>query len=506
MDIDKKSIAKNTIYLYVRFIFVLLVNLYSSRILLEELGVTDFSLYNTVFSVVGFLSFLSSTLSTSTSRFITFELGAGNKNKLQITYSTTWFAHILLSLFILILAESIGLWYVCNIMMVSVDRFAAALFVYQISIFVTIISILQIPFTSTIVAHESMSAYAYIGVFEALSKLAIAIFLVMGMGDKLILYAILSLFVSIAVCLAYMIYAKRHFSEISFSLKWDAKILKKIIGFSGWNIMANVSNVLSTNVVILLFNTFFAPVVVASQTIASQVYNGLNQLTHNVRAAVNPQIIKLYADGNFLQSRNLTISSAEFLFDISMITCIPTIVVSQFILELWLVEVPTFSVVFTQLMLLQAVLETFNASYYTPMLASNKIAKNSILGLILSVIQVVILYILFYRGFGPLWARYIGILIAVIFSWIVKPIILCRDIDYPVKQIVQSLFQCLKKLICVAIPSILVYLFVPQDNFMNTALSGLLSLLFTVLVVLAMMSKSKKDYIKNIILTRFGNK
>lgn len=504
MGINKKSIARNTLYLYIRFIFVLLVNLYSSRILLQELGVTDFSLYNTVFSVVGFLSFLSSTLSTSTSRFITYELGVGDMSKLKITYSTTWITHILLAIAILVLAESIGLWYVRNIMVSPHDRFVAAMVVYQISILVTIISILQIPFTSTIIAHESMSAYAYIGVFEAIFKLAIAVFLAVGIGDKLILYAILTFVVSSGVFIAYMIYAKRHFAEVSFSLKFDTNIFKNIISFSGWNIMANISSVLSTNVIILLFNTFFAPVVVAAQTIANQVYNGLYQLTNNVRTAVNPQIIKLYADGNHQQSRNLTISSAELLFDISMVTCIPTIVVSKYILELWLVDVPEFAVIFTQLMLLQAIVDTFNSSFYTPMLAANKVAKNSIIGFIISIVQVFVLYLLFKMGLGPLWARYSGILVTLTLGWIVKPVILCRDIKYPVEQIVQSLYKCMKKLVCVALPSIAVYLFMPQVNFVTTAVAGILSLLSTFLLVIVMMPKQKRNYIKNIILTKLA--
>lgn len=499
MAIDSKRIAKNTIYLYIRFIFILLVNLYASRILLKELGVTDFGLYNTVYSVVGFMTFLSSTLSTSTSRFITYELGVGNNEKLKITYGTTWFAHVLLSILILFLGETLGLFYIRNIMVIPNERIVEAFIIYQISIAATILSILQVPFTSTIVAHESMSAYAYIGIFESLAKLSVAVFLTINVGDKLIIYSVLTLVVGFSVFLSYLIYAKLKFKEVSFALKFDVNILKRIIRFSGWNIMANISNVLSTNVVVLLFNMFFSPVVVAAQTIATQVYNGLYQLTYNVRAAVNPQIIKLYADGNYIQSRQLTISSAELLFDISMITCIPTMVVSKCLLGIWLVEVPEYAVSFTQLLLLQAILDTFNASYYTPMLASNKIAKNSILGLCLNVIQVIVLYILFSGGFGPLWARYIGIIVTIILSWVVKPFILCRYVDYPLEEIRKSLFICLKKLIVVLALSFSLYYFIPQSNIITTVSIGILSFLITVLVVIIMMPKHKKQYVKSII-------
>ena len=219
MDINSKKIAKNTLYLYFRFLLILLVNLYSSRVVLEELGVSDFGLYTVIYSIIGFLSFLSGTLGGSTSRFLTYELGTGNLGKLKETYGTTWVAHILLSLIILLIAESVGLWYVMKVMVIPSDRYMLSLLIYQISILSTILSVLQIPFTSAIIAHESMSAYALIGIFEAGAKLSVAFLLTVSfMDSKLFLYAILLLFVSVLVFVLYCFYSSKKFLEVSFRI------------------------------------------------------------------------------------------------------------------------------------------------------------------------------------------------------------------------------------------------------------------------------------------------
>lgn len=506
MDINSKKIAKNTFYLYFRFLLILLVNLYSSRVVLEELGVSDFGLYNVVYSIIGFLSFLSGTLGGSTSRFLTYELGVGNIEKLKETFRTSWVAHILLSLIILVVAESVGLWYVMKVMVVPHDRYVLSLIIYQISILSTILSVIQIPFTAAIVAHESMSAYAWIGIFEALAKLAVAFFITFNlMGSKLFLYALLLLIVSAIVFMLYVLYSHKKFLEVSLLFSYDKKILKSLLKFSGWGILANLCNVISINGVVLLFNIFFSPIIVAAQTIANQVATGISQLTYNVRSAVNPQIIKLYADEDYAKSQHLTISSAELLFDLSIIACYPCIIVMPFLLNIWLVHVPACTVLFTRLLLFQSVLDTFNASYYAPMLAANKIAKNSIWGLVVNFLQFIILYVIFRFGGEPIWARILGIITVFLMSFIIKPYILYKDIKYPIKEMQKSLLLCLRKIFVVSIIIGVLYVILPQKRAFDSISLFVISVIVICIVLFLMMPKHRKKYILKLIKLKLRN-
>lgn len=503
MDINSKKIAKNTLYLYFRFLLILLVNLYSSRVVLEELGVSDFGLYTVIYSIIGFLSFLSGTLGGSTSRFLTYELGTGNLGKLKETYGTTWVAHILLSLIILLIAESVGLWYVMKVMVIPSDRYMLSLLIYQISILSTILSVLQIPFTSAIIAHESMSAYALIGIFEAGAKLSVAFLLTVSfMDSKLFLYAILLLFVSVLVFVLYCFYSRKKFSEVSFRIIYDKNILKALLKFSGWGIMANLCNVISINGVVLLFNLFFSPIVVAAQTIANQVATGLSQLTYNVRSAVNPQIIKLYADKDYAKSQHLTIASAELLFDISIVVCFPCIVTMPFLLNIWLVNVPAYTVLFTQLLMFQSVIDTFNASYYTPMLAANKIAKNSLWGLFINLLQIVMVYIIFVLGGEAVWARILGIISVFLMSFIIKPYILIKDIEYSMKEITRSLLFCLRKISILSVPVGTLYVMIPQEDSFDSIMLFVLSFVAISIILFLMMPKRRRKYVLNMIRLR----
>lgn len=299
-----------------------------------------------------------------------------------------------------------------------------------------------------------------------------------------------------------MIYSKFKFSEVSFSLKYDKSILVDILKFSGWNILANLCNVIAINGLSLLYNLFFSPIVVAAQTIAGQVASGLSQLTYNVRSAVNPQIIKLYANKSYRQSIDLTLSSADFLLDISILTCVPCIILAPMILDIWLIEVPEYAVLFTRILLVNTIVDTFNASYYAPLLASNKIAKNSIIGFILTISQFGIIYLLFNIDYGPEWARYLFVLSSFVSGWIVKPYILYKDVNYPLDLLLKSLFMGCKKIIAVLFITILIYFILPNDTTMHMVTTAISSTLISAIVLYLTYPKSKREivfnYLKNI--------
>lgn len=496
---NKTIIVKNTFILYFRMILIMGVTLYTSRVVLDVLGVNDYALYNVIFGLIGILSFLNGTLSIGTSRFLTYELGANNKEKLQKTFSTALVTHVVLALLILLIGETVGLWYVNNVLVVDSNRQFAAHVVYQISILSTCISILQVPYTSAIIAHEKMSIYAYIGIFEAIAKLSVIYLLVVCSVDRLILYAFLTMLILLIVMITYIVYCSCLFSETCTIVRPNKQIFREILKFSGWNILANLSNTLSAEGVILLFNIFFQPVVVAAQGITKQISSALMSFVNNIRIAVNPQITKLYAAGDFDESKQLTIKSAELIFYLLLLLGCPCIILMPTLLNIWLVDVPDYAVPFSQLIVIQNIFDNFNASFYTPMTAANKIRKNSIAAAVMCIGQFLLLYILFKSDFGPLWARYLGLFSCVLFSYIIKPYILYKDINYTFKELYACIIQSLKVSVIIAVPSLVLYFYVPQNSFVNVVIIGILSVLIVLVTILMCMDRDTRNGIVRIL-------
>lgn len=503
MAIEAKRIAKNTVFLYARLILVFGVTLYTSRVVLDKLGIDDYGLFNVVFSVIGLLSFLNGTLSAGTSRFITFDLGRKDKERLKYTFSTALCTHLLLAGIILLLGETLGVWYVHNVMVCPPERFQAAFIVYQISIFATMVSIIQVPFTSEIMAHEEMDIYAYIGIYEAVAKLGIVFLLIRSPFDKLIFYASLVALVGLSVFLIYVFFCSRKFEEVSFKIRFDKSTFKEILSFSGWNVIANLSNTLMKQGVIMLFNLFFLPVVVAAQAISNQISSALMQFVTNVRQAVSPQVIKLYADEKYKESKKLTFASAEYIFDLLLLLGVPCIMVMPALLDLWLVEVPDYAVAFARLIVLQDILGNFSAAFYTPMVAANKIQKNSIAAVFLCILQFVLLYVLFKFGCGPLWARYLAILSTVMFSFVVKPYILWKDVNYSLKELYGCIWHCMLIMFTIILLCIPVYYFIPQDTLLSAFLVVVLSVVVVAVVAFLFMGKNTRNRLISFIKTKF---
>lgn len=502
MAIDSKRIAKNTIFLYARLILVFAVTLFTSRVVLDKLGVEDYGLYNVVVSVIGLLSFLNGTLSSGTSRFITFELGKKNEEKLKQTFGTALFTHVVLAGIIVLLGETLGLWYFYDIMVCPPERLGAAFWVYQFSIVTAALTIVQVPYTAEIMAHEEMNIYAYLGIYEAISKLLIVYLLSIAPWDKMVVYGFLMMVVSITIFLFYAFYSHRLFAEVKFRPTYDKNIFQSILKFSGWNIIAYLSNMLMRQGVIMLLNAFFAPVVVAAQAITSQVSNALMQFVENVRQAINPQVIKLYADKKYDESKQLTFVSAEYVFDLLLLMGVPLILIMPNLLNVWLVEVPQYTVEFIRLILIQDILGNFSAAFYTPMVAANKIQKNSIVAAFLCFVHFGLLYLLFKLGFSPMWTRYTGILFCCIWSFVVKPYILWKDIDYKWGEMIRCILRCARNAIIVSVLSYAVYLVIPQTNFGYSILVASLSAIVVILTTYIFMPQSLKKKILALVAQR----
>ena len=423
---------------------IMAVQLYTSRVILDKLGADDYGLYNVVGGVVGLLSFLTGTLSIGTSRFITYELGAGDAKKLKSTFVTSFYTHLALSGIIVILLETIGLWFFYNHLVIPSDRLDAAFWVYQISILTTIVAITQVPYTSAIMAHEKMDIYAYLSIFEAVAKLLVVYLLVIAPYDKMLFYAILIAIVQIVLASFYRFFCVSKFQECRLNFSFDKSIFKKLMGFSGWNITANIAEVLKAQGVIVLINMFFQPAIVAAQAIGNQITNAMMQFINNIRTAVNPQIIKLYASGDYEGSKRLTLKSSLYVFDLLLLLGLPFILLMEPILNLWLKEVPPYTVVFAQCIVASQIIGNFSASFYTPMLAANKIKKNSIAAVIFSFSNFIILYLIFKLGGDVMWVQYIYILNSVLWSYLIKPFILYKDINYNIPEMAKCILATFK--------------------------------------------------------------
>lgn len=375
---NNKRIAKNTILLYFRMLFLMLVSLYTSRVILNALGVEDFGIYNVVGGVVAMFSVISSSLSAAISRFITYELGKGDQSKLNRIFSASVTIQLLLSLIIVVLIESVGVWFLNAKMNIPENRMVAANWILQFSIVSFVISLISVPYNAAIIAHEKMSAFACISILEAVGKLAVAFLIVVSPIDRLIFYAILLCVIGVIIRFVYGYYCKKHFAECTYHFHWDKDILKQMFGFAGWNFIGAASAVLRDQGGNIVINLFHGPTVNAARGIAMQVNNAVTGFVTNFMTALNPQITKSYASGNREYMMKLIFQGARLSFYMLLLISLPILMNTHYILVLWLKLVPEHAVLFVQLMLVFTMSEAISNPLVTAMLATGKIRNYQI--------------------------------------------------------------------------------------------------------------------------------
>ena len=502
---QNKLIVKNTIFMYTRMILIMGVTLYASRVVLDKLGVQDFSLYNVVGGIVGMLSFLNGTLSTGTSRFITYELGTKDENRLLQTYRTSVFAHLLLALIITAILETAGLWYVYCKMVIPPERLFATLVVYHISIFATFISIVQIPYTALIIAPEDMKVYAYVGIFDAMARLGVVFCLSIGGSDKLIMYAALTAVAQLLVSGCYALYCMKHYRECKFGFTFNKQIFKSLICFSGWNVLANLSETLKLQGYLILTNLFFQPFMVAAQTIANQVSGALIQFINNFRNAVNPQIIKLYASKQYEESKQLTMQTTVYVFELCMLIGLPAIFIMKTIMNIWLVEVPDYAVVFTQYIIVQRIIGSFDSAFYTPMVAAAKIKSNSIFAAVSGPLMFVALYFIFKEKGDVMWMMYLGVIFQCAFGFFIKPILLTRDVEsYRLSDFLSCFITCAKVTAVSLALTFGAYKLTGNDGIPESLALATVSALSVALASYIFLDKAAKTKINAFVLKKVG--
>lgn len=398
---NKKRIIRNTLLLYVRMFLLMLITLYTSRVVLGILGVEDFGIYNVVGGVVAMFSVISGSLSAAISRFITYELGKGDKDKLIKIFSSSVTIQLGLGLIIFILAEAVGVWFLNNKMTIPASRIYAANWVFQLSILTFIINLISVPYNAAIIAHEKMSAFAYISILEVMAKLIIVYMLLWSPFDKLIFYAILMASVALIIRFVYGYYCRRHFEECTYHFIFDKELLKKMFGFAGWNFIGAASAVLRDQGGNIVINLFCGPAVNAARGIAYQVNSAISGFVSNFMMALNPQITKSYATGNKEYMMTLIYQGARLSFYILLILSLPVIINAHYILTLWLKIVPDHTTLFVQLVLIFAMSESISNPLITSMLATGIIRNYQIVVGGLQMMNLPISYILLRYGCIP---------------------------------------------------------------------------------------------------------
>lgn len=430
---NNKRIARNTLLLYVRMLFIMGVSLYTSRVVLATLGEVDFGVYNVVGGVVVMFSMISSPLSTAITRFLTFELGKGHLKQLSQVFSTSINIQLLISLVLVILVETIGVWFLNTKMNIPADRMWAANWVLQCSIITFVINLLSVPYNATIIAHERMNIYAYISILEVSLKLLVVYLLVISPWDKLAAYAVLLAVVALGIQMTYAIYCHRHFQECRWSRHIDRPLFKEMLGFSGWNFIGAASGICREYGVNIVINIFCGPVVNAARGIATQVNSAINSFVQNFMVALNPQITKSYAMGEREYMFSLLFRGSRFSFYLLMFLSLPVIVNTSWILHLWLEEVPGYTAIFLQLILIFAMSESISTPLITAMLATGDIRNYQILVGGLQLLNLPGSYLLLYLGFPPQSTIVFAIIMSI--CCLIGRLVMLRGmIDLPVKD------------------------------------------------------------------------
>lgn len=470
VDSDNKRIAKNTMFLYIRMIVVLIVSLYTSRAILNTLGVIDYGIYNAVGGIATIVGFLNSALASSTSRFLIYALGEGDISKQKETFGASLTLHMCIALLVFIVGETIGLWFFYEKMMIPSDRMTAALWVYQFTIITTMVSFTQVPYNASLIAHEKMSIYAYVGLYEAISRLAIAILVIVSPIDNLIFYGALLLINAILVQAFYRIYAIRHFKECKYQFTRNKTLYKQMLGYGGWDLFGNLAIVCQGQGVNLLLNVFFGPVVNTARAIAFQIQGAVMQFVSNFMTAVRPQVIKNYADGNVERMYTLTFYTARFSYMLMLAFVVPICFEINFILHIWLGDVvPENTALFAVIVLMTYTWRTFHIAALMPFHAIGKIKTGNVTVGSLMVATLPIGYVLFRIGLPP-YTVFVTIFIVEIIAMFAIYWLVHNYQYFPYKYVfTKILIPCTKvTLLTITLPALILLLM--PDGWMRLAL------------------------------------
>jgi len=401
---NSKRIVKNTMYMYIRMVITMLVQLYTSRIVLDSLGIEDYGIYNIVGSFIVAFNFISGPLGTATQRFLNYELGRGESNRLKIVFNLSLYTYVILAIGILFVIEFIGRWYVQNKMQLPELRLNAAMWVFHISAIILVIKLLKTPFESLIIAHEKLVFYAYISIVEVSLNLINAMSLQFITIDKLKLFAANQLFIAIITFIIFFCFTQKKFRNISvcwIKKVWNAQMLKELLSFSGWSLFGSIASMTANQGLNILLNLFFGVIVNAAMGIANQVSSAINQFVSNFQIAFRPQIVKYYASGNLEALRSLITNASKYSYLLLFAIVCPVCFNMQFLLKLWLKQPPEYATEFSILMLIYTLFETLSAPMWMTVQATGRIKKYQLIISTIILCNIILSYFFLKKGYSP---------------------------------------------------------------------------------------------------------
>ena len=488
----------------------MLVSLYTSRVVLATLGEVDYGLYNVVGGVVVLLSFLNGSMAAATQRFLNFEMGRKNKEGLNKVFSTAITIHAIVALIVIVLAETIGLWFLNTFMNIPANRLYAANCVYQFSVISFIVTILSVPYNAAIIAHEKMSAFAYISILEAILKLVIAFLIQVLLFDKLITYGFLLLIVAISLRVIYGVYCNKHFEECHFRRTIvDKKLRKQMLSYSSWTIVGGLSSLLHTQGIAICINLFFNAAVNAAQGLSNIVNSAVTGFVTNFQLALNPQIVKNYAAGERQDMYRLIFRGCRFSFFLISFFAIPLIIETPTILGIWLKQVPEYTNIFVRLVLTISIVNSYTGIMATSQGATGKQKNYQITLISIAIAHVPLTIIAYYMGYPPQASSWIYVFIKVIQQY-VRVYLVHKSTGFKMNQFLSKvLVPCLVVLVLSSIVPITLH-FLWTGGFWVLATKCIISFLCTALIAFTLgLEKKEKQIILQTAkkkLLRYGNR
>lgn len=496
-----RLIAKNALLLYVRMAVVMILNLYISRIVLKALGVEDFGIYNVVGGVVALCSYLNSALTAATQRYLNFAMGKESQMELNKVFCMSVNIHFVLVIFVFLFAETAGLWFLNERIVIPASRMSIANWVYQFSIASTIIQIVAIPYSALIIAHERMSVYAYISIAEVFLKLGTVLFIPYLPCDNLLEYALFIMLALVFTRLAMVVYSARRFAESKYKFMWDSFLFKDMFGFTGWNFMGATAGIAMNQGVNILLNLYFGPIVNASRSIAAQVQQAFTQLATNFTTAINPQIVKSYSSGDMERMTALVLASSKYTFLIMAVTAMPFLVKMDYVLRLWLMTVPDGAVMFTRLLLVYQL--TVNLTYSLNMTsqASGNVRLFQIVESVTLILILPIGWLQFKWGMGPA-SIFVSMVLLSLIALFLRLTVLRRIIGFQVGKFVHQVLFPVGWISCayVFLYEVSVFVFVDNDSLGMTVLQmAVVFVLSAVLAYILGLNRNEKTTLWNIV-------
>ena len=436
-ETNNKRIAKNTLLLYVRMLLMMVIGLYTSRVILDKLGEVDFGIYNVVGGFVTMFTVVSGAMTTATQRFLSFEIGKGKDGNVKGIFGTMIYIHLFLALIILVLGEVVGVWFLNTHMNFPVGRYDAANWVFQLSLLVFILDVINVPYNGALIAYEKMSAFAYFSIFDAIFKLAICYVITLTPFDKLIVYAALMALIQIVLLGIYFIYCRLKFKECRFDGKFNKEYGKNVGSFVSWNLIGSLAGIAKEQGVNVVLNMFFGPAVNAARGIAYQVLGKLNGFVSNFQMAMNPQIIKNYASSELDKMYKLVFRGAKFSYLLLLTLSLPVVIEAPLILSLWLKEVPDYTVIFLQIAIFTALINTLSNPLIVTMHATGKVRDYQIVVGGLSLLTLPLVWVALKMGAAPYMAMVIAFAVELVCHF-ARLYMLVRSINFPMMAFIKD--------------------------------------------------------------------